>query len=154
MKKDTINLNETEIRNLINKFINSSMDSEQIAKAIKNLSKEIIMDLIDNVNYQGNDDLKFKLETATEIVRKNRVFEFKKSVEEETYDDFLSYLSKADKAALINDMGLYRFDDTIPYTRIQKKYYDIIMNSMIQDSEDKKEQEENNKRYRIFKRKK
>lgn len=83
----------------------------------------------------GNFSLASKIKKAHNIIKKERIEEFKKNVFNDTCEGYLDNMSWEEKISLKNDMNLFRMGLSIekPLTDEEKIYLKIINKSMKKD---------------------
>ncbi len=79
----------------------------------------------------GNDELVDKLEKANDIIKLKRIDEFKESVANGTYEEFLSKMKWNDKSSLAVDLEM--LEDERPLTGEERKCISVIEESINND---------------------
>ena len=87
--------------------------------------------------FNGKTELAKKIELANKQIKQKRIDAFKKSVEEGSYNDFLSDLHWTDKTCLSVEMNLMRDKELL--SEEEQKYFNIIEASIQADLEDNAE---------------
>lgn len=83
----------------------------------------------------GNFSLASKIKKAYNIIKEERIEEFKKTVSDDTCESYLDNMSWEEKISLKNDMNLFRMGLSIekPLTDEEESYLKIINKSMKKD---------------------
>lgn len=125
------------IEDIVRCYEDIDFTSEQLAEHMENID-EILREAIHiTALSEGNQELAERINAANEIIKQNQINNFKKSVVEGTYEEFLSKMSWTDKSSFLVNMGLFRigFSSEKPYTAEEQQYYDIIKSSIDKDIE-------------------
>ena len=129
----------TNIEELYNKIVNSNLTQEELIQELNNnycLTNHFIFfkSILDN-----NLDLSTKLEAAIVKIEKNRLLEFRKSIETKTVTNYLNSIDWLSKWFLYYETN-ETIHDTIAETTNKdlEQYNDIIYNSI--DEDEKNEQ--------------
>ena len=86
---------------------------------------------------EGNKKLADKIAKANELIKLKQIDEFKKSVANDTYEEFLAKISWTDKSLLLVNMGLSKSElsSKKKLTEEEQRYFEIIDNSINKDLE-------------------
>ncbi len=127
----------TSIEGMVSCFDKMNLTLEQIVDYIGEMHEttRAVMHIIALSN--GNEELADKINRANELIKLKRIDEFKKSVANETHEEFLANMPWTDKISLEVDMGLCRmgFSSEKPLTEGEQRYFEIIENSIDEDIE-------------------
>lgn len=114
-----------------------NLTSEQIVEHIGEMSELTRAGMHITALSNGNKELANKIDKANQLIKLKRIDEFKKSVANGTYEEFLANMPWTDKSSLSEDMGLFRIglpsEKTL--TEEEQRYSEIIENSIDKDME-------------------
>lgn len=139
---------ENDIKNIFGDVANSIFNLVACFDKA-NLTPEEIADYIGDISYlaragmhiiafsEGNEKLADKIAKANELIKLRQIDEFKKSVANDTYEEFLTQIPWPDKSSLLVDMGLSRAElsSKKKLTEEEQRYFEIIDNSINKDLE-------------------
>lgn len=124
------------IESLVHRFIVDNYDEKMLYKELKDLNESVrtVMYLI--ALEKNKDDLAFRINRVNKLLNDERRENFLTAFENNETDKFLSMLGKGDKISLLSDLDLdVDVRGRANFTKEQRKYYEIISNSIMEDQE-------------------
>lgn len=120
---------------IIDCFDKLELSIEQIEKHMQDMPELTREGLHIIALSKGKEELASKIEKACQLIELHRINEFKSSVVNGSYEEFLKNMTYADKVSLLVDMGLssIRIPSEKSLTEEEQIYYNIINNSIDND---------------------
>lgn len=122
------------MKDLLNKFVGLDYDEQMLLKDLKGINESVRMGLYLMALENGEDQIAFKLNRVNKMLNADRKNDFLDAFEKGETDKFLAMLGKSDKISLMDDLGVnVDVKERASLSKIQKKYYEIISNSIFND---------------------
>ncbi len=124
------------IENLLKRYVADNYDEQMLYKELKDFNESVrtVMYLI--TLEKNSDDIAFRINRVNKLLNDERKENFLVAVENNETDRFLSMLGKGDKISLLSDLGLdVDVRGRAEFTKEQKKYFEILSNSIMEDQE-------------------
>lgn len=125
------------LENLVDCFDKANLTPEEIADYIADSPDLTRTGMHIIALSEGNKKLADKIAKANELIKLKQIDEFKKSVANDTYEEFLAKISWTDKSLLLVNMGLSKSElsSKKKLTEEEQRYFEIIDNSINKDLE-------------------
>ena len=132
---EKIRLKESQIK-IVESFEKNDLTVEQMANELEVLHQRDRMGVYLKFSLMGPENLSSKVLDAIYLIDQRLINNFKKSVENNTYNEFLSNISEYEKKHLLLSMNISDLEDNplLNLTQEELNYYNILITAIRQDN--------------------
>lgn len=122
------------MKDLLNEFVALDYDEKMLLKSLKGINESVRMGLYLMALENDKDKIAFRINKVNKELNEERKNNFLDAFEKNEAEKFLAMLGKSDKISLMDDLGVnVDVIERAGLTKEQKKYYEIISNSIYND---------------------
>ena len=131
---EKIRLKESQIK-IVESFEKNDLTVEQMANELEVLHQRDRMGVYLKFSLLGPENLSSKVLDAIYLIDQRLINNFKKSVENNTYNEFLSNISEYERKHLLLSMNISDLEDNplLNLTQEELNYYNILITAIRQD---------------------